>query len=158
VVGRRPVFHKEIGAWLANLRNGRGLSLRQVEIASKGKISKATLTSLELGRIKNPDEDMLRELARIYGAEYSAIALRFVEANYGRDLVPSSHVEDPTDDPVATRMELERLKALVAQYETEAREMRTATDAIVKVALRLAALQATAAGQPRRRRHHRKLG
>jgi len=46
----------------------------------------------------------------------------------------------------------------IVPYEKEAREMRTATDAIVKVALRLEQIRKTGTTEPRRGRGHRKVG
>lgn len=139
----------------------------QVEIASNGKLRAGTLKSIETGRIKNPDPDHLRALARIYKVGFERIAEPFLVANYGRDLTrhfgdqssgSSSNEGDQIDDPVATRMELERLTELVNKYEAEAREVRTATDAIVRVALRLEQIRKTSGKQSGRSRRDRKVG
>lgn len=168
--GKRPIFHKEIGENLAKLRTDRGLSQMQVEIASKGRLRAGTLKSIETGRIKNPDPDHLRELARIYNVTLQTLAQPFLVANYGRDLVrhavdqqseSSSHVGDQAHDPASTRMELERLRTLVGKYETEAREVQVATDAIAKVALHLgnlAQIQSVARKKPKRGGGDRKVG
>lgn len=165
--GKRPIFHAEIGRSLANLREERGLSQMQVEIASGGKLRAGTLKSIETGRIKNPDPDHLRVLARIYKVGFERMAEPFLIANYGRDLTrhfgdqqsgSSSHVGDQTHDAAEARMELERLRLLVGQYEKEAREVRTATDAIVRVALRLEKIRKTEGAQSHRGRRDRKVG
>lgn len=157
-LGSRRIFHAEIGARLAKLRSDNGLTQGEVEHRSKGAVNKNTLKSIEAGRIENPNPDVLRELARLYKVPFREIALPFIEANYGSDLVRQSGDQQSSDDAAATRMEIERLRELVGRYETEAREVRTATDAIVKVALRLETLRKTQGGESHGRRRDRKVG
>lgn len=162
---RRPVFHARIGLFLVELREGRGWSQGQVVIQTKGKIKIGTLKSLEAGRIKHPDAADLHVLAVAYGVQYESLASRFVEANYGSDLIrPNGDQESDLSEgaqanvPAEARVELERLRELVGRYETEAREVRTATDAIVRVALRLEQIRKTESAKPNRRSRDRKVG
>lgn len=165
--GARPVFHQETGHWLMKLREGRGLSLRQVEILSKGRVKKGTLTSIESGRVKHPDDSLLREIARIYEWDYREIALRFITGNYGRDL--ARHFGDQqsglplndgalTDDTAAARMEIERLRTLVDKYQKEAREVRSVADSLARVALNLEEIRKAPARKADRRGRDRKVG
>lgn len=161
----RRIFHPEIGARLAKLRADKGLTQGQVAQLSKGVVNKNTLKSIEGGRIENPSPPLLRELARIYNVPFRDIALPFIQANYGSDLIrhdrdqkSGSSPGDSTNDSAATRMELERLQEIVARYDKEAREMRTATDAIVKVALALEKTRKTSQRESDSRRRDRKVG
>jgi transcriptional regulator with XRE-family HTH domain len=148
-----------------NLRAIRG-DRDQKAIASRIGVSQTRLSNWERDRYKTLTLRSLIMLAHGYECSIEQIVQgvggyrEIVRHNGDQDQASGSplRVGDPTHESVATRMELTRLRRLVASYETEAREMRTATDAIVKVALRLAALQATAAGQSHRRRRYRKLG
>ena len=86
----RPVFYEELGAFYSDLREGRGWGLRQaVTIAQNRKLKRLTKTvisELEQGRTKNPDPEVLRELADLYEVSYEALVSRFVEHWYGIDL------------------------------------------------------------------------
>jgi transcriptional regulator with XRE-family HTH domain len=79
--GRRPGRKRssssgrpnELGGLLADLRNARGLSLRQVEEATDRAVSNAYLSQLENGRIRKPSPHVLHSLAQIYAVPYEAL-------------------------------------------------------------------------------------
>jgi transcriptional regulator with XRE-family HTH domain len=95
-VRQRPVFHEAIGAWLEELREERGWSLRQAAVIAANRklktLTRQVLFRLERGQVKNPDASVLRELAAMYERDYAELAGRFVEANYGAEArQPSSY-------------------------------------------------------------------
>jgi transcriptional regulator with XRE-family HTH domain len=58
------------GQYLAGLRAASGMSLRQVEGATKKEVSNAYLSQLENGKISKPSPNILHALARIYSVSY----------------------------------------------------------------------------------------
>lgn len=161
---KRRIFHHEIGARLAKLRDRKGLTQGQVELLSKGGVKKNTLKSIEAGRIENPNPETLRTLARVYGVPFAEIALPFIEANYGLDLIGhaderrSPLLNERGSDVPASDVETRRL-------ESQYRELVTATAAIASQLFDLAAVHgADAQGKAARttqsgaRRRARKAG
>jgi len=66
----RPV---ELGALLADLRTAKGLSLREVEVATGSAVSNAYLSQLENGKIQKPSPNVLHRLAEVYGVPYETL-------------------------------------------------------------------------------------
>ena len=62
-----------IGVVLADLRNAKGLSLREVQEATGGAVSNAYLSQLERQKIKKPSPSVLRSLAAVYGVPYETL-------------------------------------------------------------------------------------
>jgi transcriptional regulator with XRE-family HTH domain len=63
----------QLGALLADLRNAKGFSLRQVEEATGKAVSNAYLSQLEKGKIKKPSPNVLHSLAEVYTVPYEAL-------------------------------------------------------------------------------------
>ena len=63
----------ELGSLLADLRNAKGLSLRQVEEATDRAVSNAYLSQLEKGKIRKPSPNVLHSLAAVYAVPYEAL-------------------------------------------------------------------------------------
>lgn len=62
-----------LGGLLADLRNAKGLSLREVEEATGRAVSNAYLSQLEKGKIRQPSPSILHHLAAVYGVPYEAL-------------------------------------------------------------------------------------
>jgi transcriptional regulator with XRE-family HTH domain len=62
-----------LGSYLADLRVAKGLTLRDVEEATKKDVSNAYLSQLEHGRITKPSPNILHSLASVYGAAYETL-------------------------------------------------------------------------------------
>lgn len=60
-----------LGQYLWDVRNARGMTLRQVEEASD--VSNAYLSQLETGKIKQPSPHILHELAEVYNVPYETL-------------------------------------------------------------------------------------
>lgn len=60
-----------LGHYLWDVRNARGMTLRQVEEACN--VSNAYLSQLETGKIKQPSPHILHELAEVYGVSYEVL-------------------------------------------------------------------------------------
>jgi transcriptional regulator with XRE-family HTH domain len=73
--GRRAFVAQpsELGHLLADLRTAKGLSLRQVEQATRGDVSNAYLSQLEKGKIQKPSPNLLHGLAAVYGVPYETL-------------------------------------------------------------------------------------
>jgi transcriptional regulator with XRE-family HTH domain len=110
----RPVFNPRIGALFKELRTARGWSMRRAaDIARRQKLAGLTrqvLLRLEKGQIKNPDPDVLRSVATLYGETYDRVVQLFVTERYGSDQIwqGTSVGSDPSDlggslDPTQTR-------------------------------------------------------
>jgi transcriptional regulator with XRE-family HTH domain len=93
-MAERPVFHPELGAYFVRLREAKGWGQRQAaQIADKRKLSAINhqvLLRLEHGRVRHPDADVLRQVAKLYGEPYEDIAYRWFAAEYGvtREMTP----------------------------------------------------------------------
>lgn len=61
----------DLGQFLWDVRNARGMTLRQVEEACE--VSNAYLSQLETGKIKQPSPHILHELAEVYGVPYETL-------------------------------------------------------------------------------------
>ncbi len=72
---KQSTTHKTtaLGSHLAELRNSRGLSLRDVEEATDKAVSNAYLSQVERGQISQPSPNILYSLAEIYGAPYEEL-------------------------------------------------------------------------------------
>jgi HTH-type transcriptional regulator, competence development regulator len=73
---KRPQFVArpgELGALLADLRTAKGLSLREVEVATGKAVSNAYLSQLENGKIRKPSPNVLLSLAEVYAVPYEAL-------------------------------------------------------------------------------------
>jgi hypothetical protein len=62
------------------------------------------------------------------------------------------------DDGVTVGLELQELRGRVARYEAEAREVRTVTDSLAKVALALEEIRKAPKGKTSRGGGNRKVG
>lgn len=62
-----------LGVVLADLRKAKGLSLREVQEASRGSVSNAYLSQLERQKIRKPSPNVLHSLAEVYGVPYEAL-------------------------------------------------------------------------------------
>lgn len=71
-----PAFdgqHKVLGTVLADLRKAKGLSLREVQVATGQSVSNAYLSQLEHHKIKKPSPTVLHKLADVYGVPYETL-------------------------------------------------------------------------------------
>ena len=66
----------ELGVVLADLRNAKGFSLREVEQATGNAVSNAYLSQLENGKIKKPSPNVLHSLAEVYVVPYETLMER----------------------------------------------------------------------------------
>ncbi len=63
----------ELGAYLANVRSVKKLTLREVEEATGREVSNAYLSQLETGKITRPSPNVLHTLAKVYGVPYEML-------------------------------------------------------------------------------------
>jgi transcriptional regulator with XRE-family HTH domain len=98
----RPVFHPEFGETLKGLRESKGWRQREAaDIAQrKGyrRLSRQIMLRLERGQVKNPNPDVLRDVAAFYGVEYAALAAQFTALTYGVRITVAE-VLNPRADP-----------------------------------------------------------
>jgi transcriptional regulator with XRE-family HTH domain len=59
-----------LGQYLSSIRTDRGMTLRQVEGATKKDVSNAYLSQIENDKIKQPSPNVLYALAEIYEIDY----------------------------------------------------------------------------------------
>ena len=59
-----------LGQYLASIRTGRRLTLRQVEEATNKEVSNAYLSQIENDKIKQPSPNILHALANLYAIDY----------------------------------------------------------------------------------------
>lgn len=89
VARSRPVFHPGLGKFFSDLRERRGWSLRgAASIAERRKLGLTyqLMFRLEQGQTKNPDPDVLRDLAQLYTLNYDDLVDQVVTLRYGVSL------------------------------------------------------------------------
>jgi transcriptional regulator with XRE-family HTH domain len=74
-----------LGAHLTRLREAAGLTLRQVEDATKKDVSNAYLSQLENNKITKPSPHILDALATVYKTSYDDLMKRAGYASSGSD-------------------------------------------------------------------------
>ncbi len=62
-----------VGTYLRSIRDAKGMSLREVEQASKDEVSNGYLSQLENGKVERPSPHMLHQLAAVYGISYEVL-------------------------------------------------------------------------------------
>jgi HTH-type transcriptional regulator, competence development regulator len=72
----RPHQKPTLGEHLAALRNAAGLTLRQVEEATKKEVSNAYLSQLEKDKISKPSPNILYVLSEVYSTSYEDLMER----------------------------------------------------------------------------------
>ncbi len=72
---RKPVENEPtaLGLYLAQIREIKKLTLREVEEAAEKQVSNAYLSQLEKGRISKPSPNVLHALARVYNIAYDTL-------------------------------------------------------------------------------------
>ena len=70
-----------LGQWLAGRRKALGLTLRDVERITEGRVSNALLSQIETGRIGSPSAIMLHRLAAAYGLDFGETLERAGDRN-----------------------------------------------------------------------------
>ena len=98
----------ELGTLLADLRTAKGLSLREVEVATGKAVSNAYLSQLENGKIRKPSPNVLLSLAEVYAVPYEAL---MEKAGY---LLPSQ-----TNNGQRKRLAVFAIDDLTAEEEEE---------------------------------------
>jgi len=91
----------EIGKFLKDVRESRGMSLRDVERVTDGKVSNGYLSQLENGGIAKPSAIMLHRLSAAYAVDYGTLMERagFVsEAEAPANRVATSVLGDLTSE------------------------------------------------------------
>jgi HTH-type transcriptional regulator, competence development regulator len=66
----------EFGGYLKSLRNAAGLTLRQVEAKTDGRVKNAYLSQIEHGGITRVSAEILWELAAVYGISWPHLLAR----------------------------------------------------------------------------------
>ncbi|MBW4092599.1 MAG: helix-turn-helix transcriptional regulator [Proteobacteria bacterium] len=72
----RPTPEPSLGDYLSKLRGAAGMTLREVEEATRRDVSNAYLSQLENGKINRPSPNILHALARVYGVNYEDLMER----------------------------------------------------------------------------------
>lgn len=171
----RPVHHQALGEYFVGLREQKAWAQNEAaELAQRRglrALSRQVLLRLERGQIKNPEPAVLKAAALLYGVPYLDIVRKFVALRFDVPLAPdltrhdrdqqsgaSLNVGDPLNEKDAIGVELQELRALVAKYEKDAHEVRTVTDALVKVALSLEQTRKAPKGKSNRGGRDRRMG
>jgi transcriptional regulator with XRE-family HTH domain len=128
VAGARPIFHAEFGRYLAKLREDK-TGWTQSDAARFGRrhspaLSRNVIVHLEQGKTKDPEPEVLRALANLYGVEYLEIVTRFIESRYridltrhtgsGRSAAQTGGIDVPSPTRVLTDERLHALDGIVS--------------------------------------------
>lgn len=71
--GKMGAGELSLGRYLAAIRDDRGLTLRQVEEATKKQVSNAYLSQIENGHIQKPSPNILHALAELYAISFEGL-------------------------------------------------------------------------------------
>jgi len=99
---------KEFGEYIRNLRNERGLKIRQVELYSG--VSNSYLSLLENGKRDIPSPDILKKLARVYKVSYADLMKKAGYIDYTIDddesgmLVKETNTKYKTENDIFIRL------------------------------------------------------
>lgn len=100
-VRKRVPVHPEIGSLFRELRTEAGWGLRQAaRIAEEKGLRLLTMNSLgflERGVTKNPDPELLREVAALYKVSYAPLAAKFAAMRYGIEINGTDLIRPPMD-------------------------------------------------------------
>lgn len=123
----RPVFNRDLGLFLEQLRVGRGWTLRgAASFAARKQIALTyqVLFRMEKGQVKNPEPAVLKALAALYDVDYDDIVKRFVTKRHAvADAIGAVSAQEPS--PVDQRVRLleeqaRALRGLVARARRQA--------------------------------------
>jgi HTH-type transcriptional regulator, competence development regulator len=104
-----------VGTYLKSIREAKGMSLREVEQASKEEVSNGYLSQLENGKVERPSPHMLHHLAAVFGISYEVLMqkagyIKPATASENADAkrkgkVPTFAIDDVTADEEAALIE-----------------------------------------------------
>lgn len=147
VARRRPVFLKELGGFLEQLREDREWTLRgAASMAARRKLTPVTyqvLFRLEKGQTKNPKPEVLKAVADLYGIPYETLVGHFSEQRYGIGNAPLLHATNSdampppgglVDDRSPSARRLAELERRLAEYESAFASLREVTKRLVEIA------------------------
>lgn len=82
---KRPVHHTKLATYFVTLREAKGWNQSQAaDVAARRhlKVTYQALRGLEDGTTKNPEPDLLRAVAVLYGKTYREVALEVIRTRY----------------------------------------------------------------------------
>lgn len=106
-VAIRKVFHKELGEYLKGLRTAQGWG--QSEAARKARerglhlVTRSTLVLWETGKVKSPDHEKVRQIARLYGVPYRQLSAKVFASISGSDPLRQSAVSPSSSNDVPSQ-------------------------------------------------------
>lgn len=105
---------QSLGAYLADLRSVRRMTLREVEEATEGNVSNAYLSQLEKGKIAKPSPHILHSLAAVYAVGYELLMEKagYLTAARRDDSEQHGRVATFADDTLTDEEETELLRYL----------------------------------------------
>jgi transcriptional regulator with XRE-family HTH domain len=161
-VSGRPIFHAGFGEYLAKLREER-TGWTQSDAARFGSkhsplLTRQVLLHLEAGKTKDPDPEVLRALATLYGVSYEQIAGRFIAQRYGIEIVAKDLVRQGGKQGLDLPERRSDVQAAAASSRLQQRhdQLVTATTDAARVLLDALAAQGVEVKVPRRHARPRK--
>jgi len=113
-----------LGQYLAELRQGKGLTFRELE--AKTGISNGYLNLLEHDRVKQPSPEVLFKLANSYGVPFTSLMKL---AGYPTETTKGSHTDQNKEIAVAllkglSEDELDRVRDFIGYLRVERRQRK----------------------------------
>lgn len=123
----RPVFNATIGAFFRQLREGRGLQLRQAALIAAQRqipaLSPSKLSNLETGKVKNVKPEVLQSLAALYEMDYADLASRYSALKFTQETSPAvPHSRVPRLAPRPLPLKIARAAAALEVMDDRVRE------------------------------------
>jgi transcriptional regulator with XRE-family HTH domain len=131
----RPVYFPRLGAYLRGLRTAKQHTdprWKQQTFAEQSakahglvRLTRQVILRMEKGQVKDPDPDVLRSFADLYGVPFVMVFAEFIQEKYGVDLPrhPVAVTSSPTGrDQIAESTEVSMLRAYIDNVRREFRE------------------------------------
>lgn len=97
---RRPVYSKDLGEFFTSLREAHGWNQSEAaEFAHRRghkPLTRQVLLRLERGQTKNPEPEVLRSVAKLYGISYPRIIAAVVKCRYNIDVTDRAALNTET--------------------------------------------------------------
>lgn len=131
----RPVYFPRLGAYLRELRTIQGASdarwnkqtYAEQVAKTRGlvRLTRQVLLRMEKGQVKDPDPDVLRAFADLYGIPFEAVFAHFIQEKYGVDVSRRATSDTPGDSSDAPLVALSSAVALIVDLIEAAHAFQT---------------------------------
>lgn len=168
VARRRPVYLKDLGDFFTELREQRGWNQSEAADMAQRRgllpLTRQVLLRLERGQTKNPEPEVMRAVAALYGMDYGEVVGRFIGVRFG---VTSSVISNDQgsaslggapDVPASARARIQELETELESFKARWSDVQDVARSLFRIAVTGEEGRAASPRQASRRRSPRKTG